>query len=125
MISKFSKIFMIAVLAIVLVAPVIVSAQDDTFGVNAVGGNLVLGKNTDLPSTIGNIINAALGFLGVVAIIIVLIGGFKYMTAGGAEEKAKDARKYIISGIIGLVIILAAYGITAFVINSLVNSTNG
>jgi hypothetical protein len=78
---------------------------------------------TDVRTTIGSIIRAALGFLGVVAVVIVLIGGFKYMTSGGNEEKAKDARKYITYGIIGLAIILAAYAITTYVISNLITAT--
>ena len=79
----------------------------------------------DLKATIGELLNVALGFLGVIAVIIVLIGGFKYMIAGGNEEKVKDARKWIISGIIGLAIILSAYAITSFVLNSLLDANNG
>jgi hypothetical protein len=76
----------------------------------------------DLKTTIGQLLSVALGFLGVLAVIIVLIGGFKYMIAGGTEEKVKDARKWIISGIIGLAIILSAYAITSFVLNSLLEA---
>lgn len=124
MISKISKIFLVAVIALTLVVPAVVGAraQDDLLGVNAVGEELSLGK-ADIRTTIGQIINAALGFLGVVAVVIVLIGGFKYMTAGGSDEKVADARKWIISGIIGLAIILLAYAITSFVIDRLISAT--
>ena len=82
------------------------------------------GADTDIRAVIGSIINTALSFLGVVAVIIVLIGGFKYMTAGGSEDKVSDAKKWIISGIIGLAIILAAYAITSFVIERLTGAIN-
>ncbi len=85
-------------------------------------GELGLGKQ-DLKATIGSVISVILGFLGVVAIVIVLMGGFKYMTAGGAAEKTDEAKKYIINGIIGLAIILAAYAITSFVLDSLMTAT--
>lgn len=77
----------------------------------------------DLTSTIGSIIRAALGFLGVIAVVIILYGGFKWMTAGGNEEKVDEARKLIIAGIIGLAIILSAYAIASFVITQLVTAT--
>src|SRR3989339_612996 len=119
MTKKISIFLMMAVMAVVLVLPVVVAAQTgDVFGVNAVGSELALGSK-DIRETVGSIINVALGFLGVVAIVIVLIGGFKYMTAGGDETKVGTARKYIISGIIGLAIILSAYAITTFVISRL------
>lgn len=78
---------------------------------------------TDLPTAIGNVINVILGFLGVVLLVIVIYGGFLYMTSGGSEDKAKKGVKWIINGIIGLVIILLAYAITDFVVGNLVNST--
>lgn len=96
--------------------PVLAQALD--FAIPDIG----TGKQ-DLQTTIGSIIKVALSFLGVVAIVIVLIGGFKYMTAGGSDEKTGDAKKYIISGIIGLAIILSAYAITSFVLTSLVSAT--
>ncbi len=73
---------------------------------------------------VARIVRIILGFLGIVAVIIILLGGFKWMTAGGNEDKVSEARKLIVSGIIGLVIILAAFGIAQFVINSLMNATN-
>lgn len=83
-----------------------------------------LGQN-DLKTGIGQLINVALGFLGIVAVIIILFGGFKWMTAGGNDEKVGEAKRLIIAGIIGLAIILSAYAITTFVLESLINATSG
>ena len=91
-------------------------------GVNAVGNTIALGEG-DIRETAGNIINVALGFLGIIAVIIVLIGGFKWMIAGGDETKTKEARGWIVSGIIGLAIILSGWAITSFVIGQLINAT--
>jgi len=57
------------------------------------------------------------------AVVIILIGGFKWMTAGGNEEQVEEAKKILIAGIIGLVIILASWGIANFVLGSLLNAT--
>ncbi|MFH0956085.1 MAG: hypothetical protein V1801_02650, partial [Candidatus Falkowbacteria bacterium] len=65
------------------------------------------------------VINIILGFLGIVAVIIILLGGFKWMTAGGNEDKVGEAKKLITAGIIGLVIILAAFAIATFVLTQL------
>ena len=89
---------------------------------NNVGNALGLGDE-DPRIIIASIINVALGFLGIIAVIIILLGGFKWMTAGGNEDKTSEARNLIISGIIGLVIILAAWGIAKFVIDQLYNAT--
>lgn len=79
----------------------------------------------DLTTTIGSLIRVALGFLGVVAVVIILLGGFKWMTAGGSDEKVGEAKKLIIAGIIGLAIILSAYAIASFVISSIVGAASG
>ena len=95
----------------------------DITGLNAVGNSVVLGGG-DVRTTAARIINVALGFLGIIAVVIVLIGGFKYMTSGGNDEKTGEAKKLIASGIIGLAIILSAWAITSFVISNLLTATS-
>lgn len=107
-----------------------VSASDegDIFGVGYVTGDIpggepiVLGKK-DPRTMITQIINVLLTLLGVVAVVIVLLGGFKWMTAGGNEDKVGEAKKILGAGVIGLVIILAAWGIAHFVLNTLMEAT--
>ena len=122
------SLFVISLLAL----PVMVSAQpidpinplnsvNDTLGINY-GKATGLGQK-DIRNTVAQIINVALGLLGIVAVVIILIGGFEWMTAGGNEEKTGEARNRIFAGIIGLAIILSAYAIAQFVINSLVSAT--
>lgn len=77
----------------------------------------------DIKTTIGQLIRVLLGFLGVIAVVIILLGGFKWMTAGGNDEKVTEAKNLIIAGIIGLAIILSAYAIASFVISSIITST--
>ena len=79
--------------------------------------------NRDIRDTVGQIINVALSLLGIVALVIILAGGFKWMTAGGNEEKVTEARKMIFSGIIGLAIILSGFAIARFVLNQLASAT--
>lgn len=114
-------------LSLSLVLPTIAFAQSDTLnandlGVGAVQSSIKLGSG-DIRQTAARIINVALGFLGIIAVVIVLLGGFKYMIAGGNEEKTSEAKKLIVSGIIGLAIILSAWAITSFVISRLVTAT--
>ena len=79
--------------------------------------------NTDPREMAGSVINIVLGFLGVIAVLIILLGGFKWMTAAGNEDGIAEAKQMIGAGIVGLVIILAAFGIAQFVINALYNAT--
>lgn len=84
----------------------------------------IIGWGTqDLRTTIMLIINILMGFLGIIAVIIILYGGFKWMTAGGNEEQVGEAKKMIIAGIVGLAVIFAAYAIASFVIQQLANAT--
>lgn len=105
------------------------SAQPASAGTNV--NNLVWGDESyqavnniglstkDPREIIAQVIRIALGFLGIIAVIIILLGGFKWMTSGGNEEKAGDARKLMTAGLIGLIIVLAAFGIASFVLRSL------
>lgn len=76
-----------------------------------------------IASIVGSIIASALSFLGVLFLILIIYGGFIYMTAGGSETKVQFAKKIIVNAFIGLVIILASYAITYFVIEALVKAT--
>lgn len=93
------------------------------------------GKQENVKTTVGlgekdprimvaEFVKIFLGFLGLIALILILIGGFKWMLSGGNEEKVGDAKKMIVAAAIGLLIILASYGITTFVIGVLYNATN-
>ncbi len=82
-----------------------------------------LGQTSDLKGSIANIINIILGFLGIIAVIIILAGGFKWMTAGGNEDKVGESRQMIIQGIIGLVVVFAAWAIASFVVSNLQSAT--
>ena len=91
-------------------------------GLNQVENTIQLG-NQDIRTTIASIINVLMGLLGIIAVVIILLGGFKWMTSSGNEEKVGEAKQLIMQGIIGLVIILSAWAIARFVIDSLVTAT--
>ncbi len=87
----------------------------------AANAGLASGSLTD---TIASLIRTVLGFLGIVAVLIILMGGFKWMTAGGSETKVKEAKTFIIQGIIGLVIVIAAFAIAQFVITQVTGAVS-
>jgi len=53
--------------------------------------------------------------------MLVIYGGFLWMTARGNEQQVTKAKDLIISAVIGLVIVLAAYAITAYVGGALIS----
>ncbi|MDP2586276.1 MAG: pilin [Candidatus Komeilibacteria bacterium] len=95
--------------------------EGDEFGINALTDTNLGTK--PLKETIADILNVLLGFLGVIAVVIILLGGFKWMTAGGEEEKVGEAKKLISAGIVGLIVILSAYAIARFVLENLQQAT--
>jgi hypothetical protein len=96
-----------------------VAAQVD-YGLNY-AQNIGL-QNANPKNVIVNVIQVALGFLGLVAVIIIIIGGVLWMTAGGNDDKVAQGRKYIVNGAIGIVIILAAFAITNWLIGTIQNN---
>jgi len=75
------------------------------------------GSEDTLSETIGKIIRAILSLLGIVFMSLIVYGGYLWMTARGNEEKLEKAKAIIRGSIIGLVIVLASYAITAFVVD--------
>ncbi|NBS69062.1 hypothetical protein EBT31_09130, partial [bacterium] len=88
-----------------------VYAQDAVDNLDSVGEQSGLG-NEDIRLVIARFIRIGLGFLGVIAVCVVLYGGFVWMTAGGDPEKVDRAKRILINGGIGLVIILMSWSIT-------------
>lgn len=114
-------------LTLAVSAPAVVSAQGltpDSFGI-AQPAQAGFSGSVDVRVTIARIVRVALSFLGTIVFLIMLWAGFLWMTAGGNQEKIDEAKKWLGGAVIGLIIILAAYGLTTFVITSLVNATNG
>jgi hypothetical protein len=99
-------------------------AQVDLFGgqQSALGSALGLGAQ-DPRVTAAKIIRAVLGFLGIIAVGLVMYGGWLWMTSAGDASKVEKARKLLISAGIGLLIILSAFGIVSFLISSLLTAT--
>lgn len=74
---------------------------------------------------VATIIQAFLGLLGVIFVILIILAGYNWMSAAGDEEKITKAKDTIRAAIIGLIIIVAAYSITYFVLGSLPDGGGG
>ncbi len=69
----------------------------------------------DLETVFGNVVKSALGFAGIVLFVLLLTGGFKYITSGGDPKAIEGAQKTITYAIGGLLIILLSYLILVLV----------
>jgi hypothetical protein len=100
-------------------ANVIYAAPDDNAkqvceGVKATGGNCDTGGS--LTNVIASIVNVFSWVVGVVAVIMVIWGGFTYVTAAGDPQKAAKARSTILYAVVGLVVVALAQIIVQFVL---------
>ncbi len=79
-----------------------------------------VGDNQDtLKDNVTSIINGVIAALGIVAVIVIIIGGVSYMTSSGDAGKVKKAKDTILYGVIGLVICVLAFAIVNFVISNI------
>lgn len=75
-----------------------------------------LPKTEPTQATIDIILNLVFGIMGVVTFLIIVIGGFKYITSNGDPGGMAKAKNTVIYALIGLVVILSAYTIVRFVL---------
>jgi heme/copper-type cytochrome/quinol oxidase subunit 2 len=115
-------LMVLAIAACVILPTARALAVTPDVGINLISSQIQLSAQDPRVLT-ARIINTAMLFLGIIAVVIVLLGGFQWMTAAGNEDKVSGAKKLMGAGVIGLVIILAAWGIASFVLNSLINAT--
>lgn len=79
----------------------------------------------DVRYTVAGIINVSLGLLGIVCLVLIIYAGWKWMTAGGNDDQAGEAKKIIYAAMIGALIIMSAYAISNFVLKNLFKQTTG
>ena len=100
-----------------LVAVPFVAAQPDLGFDYANNLDLQTANEADPKQMAVDVVKYLMTFLGIIAVVVILYGGFMWMTASGNEDRVDKAKKIIIAGAIGLVIVLAAYAIVNFVVN--------
>ncbi len=121
-------IFICLMMAIFIVGNFVLAQSADTllFGgtENQIGNTIGLGEE-DPRIIIANVIRVALGFLGIIALGLVIYSGWLWMTAGGNADNIEKAKKILVGALIGLLIILSSFLITTFILNRLLIATGG
>ena len=97
---------------------------ESNFGFDNFSTATNLGTNVPVVQTIASVINVILSFLGVLAVVAIVIGGFRVMTSGGNEEQTAGGKKVMTAGVVGLVIIFVAYALAYFIVTQLANATS-
>jgi hypothetical protein len=136
--KSFKKIFPVLCLVfglLVLISPMVSSAAGSPSTgpsgalkkLQEVGGTAygvdVTKAPTPLATVIGNIVQTFLSILGIVAAVLMIYGGYLWMTGRGKEERINKAKETLEAAIIGLIIIMAAYAITYFVVDHFLTAT--
>ena len=77
------------------------------------------GGEEDLQNTVGSVLNVVYGLVGILAVVFIIIGGFKYSTSQGEPGKVQQAKNTIMYALIGLVVTLSAFAITQFALSAM------
>jgi heme/copper-type cytochrome/quinol oxidase subunit 2 len=105
---------LVLTLAIVAV-PLVAGAQFTTPNPAGTG----LPGDSNIQNFIIRIINILLAIAGLVAVLFLIIGGFRYITAAGNEEASGSAKKIITNAIIGIVVIILSFVIVRVISNAI------
>ena len=95
-----------------------VHAVDIGSGLDDIGDQAEL-SGAELPEVIGTLIKVFLSILGIIFLILTLYAGFLWMTAAGNPDKVGKAKTLLAQAVIGLILILASYAISQFVVEAI------
>jgi len=116
-VAKFAQVIAMVFVFALALAPVALAQ----FQVPDAGGTR-LPNDTSLSGFIMKIINIALTIAGLIAVLFLIIGGFRYITSAGNEETAEQAKKIITNAIIGVIVIILSFVIVRVISNALANN---
>lgn len=88
-------------------------------GINSVGGDEAGNGAGAFTSLIQSIINILLFLIGAIAVIMIIIGGLRYVISGGDQGAITGAKNTILYAVIGLVVAIMAYAIVNWVVGAL------
>ncbi|MBU1684075.1 MAG: hypothetical protein V1768_00580 [Patescibacteria group bacterium] len=121
---KYKKTLKISIFLIILMSIIVPVVQAETlqnaFGNEALnetakGAGYNTGVTSSVSSIISDVIKIALSLLGVVFLLLMLYGGYLWMTARGNEQEVEKAKNIITSAVIGMLIVIGSYAITYFI----------
>lgn len=87
-------------------------------GGNSASCSPVANSGTGLDTTIHNIINIMSAAVGIIAVIMLVVGGFRYITSAGNDQSVASAKKTILYALIGLIVAVLAQVIVRFVLKN-------
>lgn len=116
-------------IAILLLFPLTVSADfqqtiDKVKGGLGKAGSTGFGytegtQQPKLGTIVGEYVTVFLGFVGTIAFVVFLYGGYLWLTARGNDDQVAEAKKYLFNGTIGIIVIVFAYSAAYFITSQL------
>ena len=88
-------------------------ASDVGAGATAAQGSL---GTFDVPTIIKDVVNTLIFFIGAISVIVIIIGGLRYVVSGGNAASVQGAKNTILYAIIGLVVAISAFAIVNYVL---------
>ena len=85
-------------------------------GINSAKGTGAPDNVMEDDGLIKKVVNLLLWAIGIVSVIMIIIGGFRYATSNGDSNQVSAAKNTIMYAVIGLVIAIFAYAIVNFVL---------
>lgn len=127
------KLFITAGVIAVIVSLVLSTGHVDAAGFNlgmTEGANAAKGRDqvTDLFGTTGTfrtITNVMLFLIGAISVIMLIIGGLRYVLSGGDSTQVTNAKNTILYAVVGIIVAILAYAIVSFVITSFSGGAGG
>lgn len=106
---------------LMLASPVALAAPKDDIcdGVAVAGGGTGCdpGDGPTIESVIGTVVKILSYVVGIIAVIMVIIGGIKYVTSSGDSNNVTSAKNTILYALVGLIVAALAQVIVRFVLN--------
>lgn len=98
------------------------SSSNPSVSVSGALKNPLGDTNNDPRAIIGNIIRAALGLVGSLALAVFIYGGITWVTSGGNQERITRGKNMLIWATLGLAVVFASYAVVTFIIDALLSS---
>lgn len=116
--SLLKKIFFFLSLLFFLSPPLLTFAAGPYYGLDEAAKQAGLDSKKEAPTLIGNVIGSILALIGVIFFVLMVYGGFLWMTAHGDSGQVDKGRETIIAAVIGIIIVAASYALTAFIMSA-------
>ena len=126
-------VFFVCFAAVLSLSALALPSPVEALGEGGIWGGIGASRGDGVPSSLtdGNgslitrIINFLLYLIAVISVVMLIVGGFRYVISGGQKEAVTAAKNTILYAIVGLLVAIFAYPIVVFVVNAVMGNSSG